>query len=114
MTTIRYFASPILEECISKVERNTEIPLDYTMSMPDDSLICYDVDRKRTIGLLRMYRGIEGIPCISEPTVRDFFKIFDKTIDMEFEIKQDSHHREHYVLHDVPDDFETPDVDTTK
>ena len=84
MTAIRYFASPILETAINKTERNKEIPLDYCMSIPDGCLQCYDIDRGRVIGSLYFHRGADNTPYICNEAVRDFFKIFDKTLEMDF------------------------------
>lgn len=41
MTTIRYFTSPILKDVINRIERNKEITINYTMSIPDGCLQCY-------------------------------------------------------------------------
>ena len=97
MSNIRYFASPILETAINRTERNKEIPLDYCMSIPDGCLQCYDIDRGRAIGILYFHRGLDNIPYICDEAVRDFFKVFDKTLEMDFELTSDKFHREVYI-----------------
>lgn len=97
MSKIRYFASPILEDVINRTERNKEIPLDYTMSIPDGCLQCYDIDRGRAIGILYFHRGLDGVQYICDEAVRDFFKVFDKTLELDFDLITDKHNREVYV-----------------
>lgn len=97
MSKIRYLASPILEATINRTERNKEIPLDYCMSIPDGCLQCYDIDRGRAIGILYFHRGLDGVQYICDEAVRDFFKVFDKTLELDFDLIRDKHHREVYV-----------------
>lgn len=96
MSSIRYFASPNLEKVIVKTERNKEIPLDYTLSIPDGSIHCYDIDRDRTIGILKFHRGLDESEYICDEAVKEFFKVFDRTLEMTFELTEDSHHRKIY------------------
>lgn len=47
MTAIKYFASPILSDTIEGVERNKDIPLEYSKDITEDSLICFDMEFDR-------------------------------------------------------------------
>lgn len=100
MTAIKYFASPILSDTIEGVERNKDIPLEYSKDIPEDSLICFDMDRNEVVGLIQMYRE-QGKPVIRESEIAAYFKIFDRTLDMEFD--RDSKNGQGFV-------FNTPKI----
>lgn len=84
MTAIKYLASPALSDTIEGAERNKDIPVEYSEDIPEDSLICYDIDRNEVIGMIRMYRS-EGKPDIRPSEIVAYFKIFDRTLEMEFD-----------------------------
>lgn len=74
---ICYFAYPAFEPLIDEVARDSSIEIKYTMSIPANSIQCYDLDNKAIIGEFRLHKGLEG-QYFTLLMLKKFFQSFDE------------------------------------